>query len=390
MAGFGSTEALRQLPADAIEKVEVITSPSARYDAEGTAGILNIVLKKDKTRGFNGTLNANVGYPNAAGLATNLNWRKDKFNIFTSFGYSYREPPGNGFFDNTFVNGDFDRIIEDRDINRENSEFNANFGIEYFLSETSSITASVFGRTNQGEDVTTSNTERFINAVLDSETFRIEDEGEEEDGYQFSLNYNKDFNEDGHKLTADFQYSYDREGKPTTITETNTFPNTNLIADERIDELEVQNEFLAQVDYVLPMGEARFEAGYRGNWQQTDTSFGLEEFDLENNIFVRNIGLTNIFFFTQNVNALYAQYGNKLGKFSFLAGLRLENTALTGRVAGENPEVLQDIQGEEIQLNFDKDYLGLFPTLNVTYELTENENLTLATIAGSIGQGGIL
>jgi hypothetical protein len=377
LAGFGSTDALQQLPADAIERVEVITSPSARYDAEGTAGILNIILKKEETRGFNGTINTSVGFPNAAGLAANLNWRKDKFNIFTSLGYSYREPPGNGFFDNTFANGDFDRIIEDRDINRKNSGFNANLGMEYFLSESSSLTASIFGRTNEGEDVTSSTTERFIGTALDSETFRIEDEGEEEQSFQFSLNYNNDFNDKGHKLTADFQYSFDDEGKPTTITETNTFPNTQLLADEIIDEVEIQNEFLVQVDYVLPIGDAQFEAGYRGNWQQTDTSFSLEEFDLADNVFVPNIGLTNTFFFTQNVNAIYTQYGDKFGNFSILAGLRLENTALTGRVSGENVSVLQEIQGEEVDLNFDKDYLGLFPTVNLTFELSENENFTL-------------
>src|SRR6056297_2419643 len=126
LAGFGSTDALRQLPADAIEKVEVITSPSARYDAEGTAGILNIVLKKEKTRGFNGTINTTVGYPGAFSITPNFNLRTDNYNIFTTIGYRYREGPGNGFFDNTYFNGAFDRIIEDRDINRSNSGFNAN------------------------------------------------------------------------------------------------------------------------------------------------------------------------------------------------------------------------------------------------------------------------
>ena len=102
LAGFGSTDALRQLPADAIEKVEVITSPSARYDAEGTAGILNIVLKKEKTLGFNGTINTTVGYPTASSITSNLNLRTNKFNIFNTIGYFYRGTPGNGYFDNNY------------------------------------------------------------------------------------------------------------------------------------------------------------------------------------------------------------------------------------------------------------------------------------------------
>ncbi|MFT6370533.1 MAG: hypothetical protein ACJAWH_001616 [Maribacter sp.] len=377
LAGFGSTDALRQLPADAIEKVEVITSPSARYDAEGTAGILNIVLKKEKTRGFNGTINTTVGYPNAASFTSNLNLRKEKYNIFSTLGYSYREPPGNGFFDNTYQSGAFDRIIEDRDINRKNSGFNLNLGIEYFLTETSSLTASAFGRTNDGEDITNNGTERFIGTKIDSRTLRIEDEQEEEKSAQFSLNYINDFNTEGHKLTVDLQLSYNEELKPITILENNTFPNANLIANENIRELEFQNEYLTQIDYVLPMGDAQFEAGYRGNWEQSDTDFSLEEFNLDSNVFVPNLGLTNRFLFNQNVNALYSQYGNKFGVFSFLLGLRLENTQLKGEVSGVDIQTLEEAIGEGIDLNFNKNYLGLFPTLNLIYELAENENLTL-------------
>ena len=377
LAGFGSTEALQQLPADAIEKVEVITSPSARYDAEGTAGILNIVLKKQETRGFNGLINVGFGYPDAANLTTNLNWRKEKFNFFNTVGYSYRTPPGNGYFDNTFVDGEFDRIIEDRDIRRSNSGFNLNTGIEYFLTENSSVTASAFGRINDGKDVTDNRTTRFISNGVDSRTFRTEEEVEEEISYQFSLNYNNDFNGDGRTLTADLQYSYDEEVKPTTILEENTFPNQAVIASENIREVEIQKEYLAQVDYVVPVGDAQFEVGYRGNWEQTDTDFALEELDLESGTFVTNPGLNNRFIFDQNIQAVYTQYGNKHGRFSYLAGLRLENTRLQGQVTGVDPEALSEVLGEDVDLDFDKNFLGLFPTLNLTFELNENENFTI-------------
>jgi hypothetical protein len=380
LAGFGSTDALRQLPADAIEKVEVITSPSARYDAEGTAGILNIVLKKEKTRGFNGTINTTVGFPEAASLTANLNLRKEKYNLFTTLGYSYREPPGNGFADNTYLGDEsaFDRIIEDRDINRKNSGFNLNLGIEYFLTETSSLTASAFARTNDGEDITENIATGFVGTDINRITLRVEDEQEEEKSAQFSLNYNNDFNTEGHKLTIDLQLSYDEEFKPTPIIENQTFPTIVPIANLNIAELELQNEYLAQVDYVLPMGDAQFEAGYRGNWEQSDTDFYLEEeLDLGSGVFVPNAGLVNRFVFNQNVNSFYTQYGDKFGDFSFLAGLRLENTQLKGEIIGADVERLQDIIGEGIDVNFDKNYLGLFPTLNLIYELAENENITL-------------
>lgn len=377
IAGFGSTEALRQLPADAIEKVEVITSPSARYDAEGTAGILNIVLKKEKTRGFNGLINVGGGYPDAARFTSNLNWRKKKFNFFNTIGYSYRNSPGNGLFDNTYVNGTFDRIIEDRDIQRRSDGFNLNTGIEYFLTESSSVTASAFGRINDGLDVTDNNTTRFISNEIDSRTLRTEEEGEEETSYQFSLSYNNDINDKGHKLTADLQYSFDEETAPTTIIEQNTFPNQVVIASENINQVELQNEFLAQLDYVLPIGNAQFEAGYRGNWEQTDTDFALEELNIETGNFVENLGLTNRFVFDQIVQAAYTQYGNKHGKFSYLVGLRLENTRLKGNVTGVDLASLEEILGDDVDLNFDKNYLGLFPTINLIFEINEDENITI-------------
>ncbi len=380
MAGFGSTDALRQLPADAIEKVEVITSPSARYDAEGTAGILNIVLKKEKTLGFNGSINTTIGYPNSSSITSNLNLRTDKFNVFNTIGYSYREGPGNAFFDNTYkdtITNNLDRIIENRDINRLNKGFNVNLGFEYFLTDKSSITANAFGRFSKGEDITENNTTRYILTNIDSKTLRKEIEKEDDKSYQLSLNYTNNFNDNGHKLTADFQYSKDKEVEPTTIRENNTFPNNDLLASENISQTQFENEILAQADYVLPIGDSQFEAGYRGTFEESDTDYRLDEFNLNTGEFENNVGLTNRFLYNQNVNALYTQYGNKFGKVSFLLGLRLENTQLKGNVTGVDLTELQEILGPDIDLNFDKNYLGLFPTINLTYELGERENITL-------------
>src|SRR5690606_251734 len=102
IAGFGSTDALRQLPAEAIERVEVITSPSARYDAEGTAGILNIILKKEETLGLSGSRSTSIGVPLNINASGNINLRTDKFNIFNTTGVYYRNSPGNAYFDNNY------------------------------------------------------------------------------------------------------------------------------------------------------------------------------------------------------------------------------------------------------------------------------------------------
>ena len=378
LAGFGSTDALQQLPADAIEKVEVITSPSARYDAEGTAGILNIILKREKTLGFNGSVNSFLGYPTTSGITTNVNLRSDKVNIFNTTGIRYRNSPGNGFFDNTYNSGSFDRIIEDREIDRKDRSFNTNIGMEYFFSERSSITGSFFWRFSRDEDVTENFTDRFVGEEIDSRTFREQEENEDDNSYQVSLNYRNKFDDEGHLLTADFQYSIDREDQEAVIEERITFPNDELLALENVLEAEDQNEWLLQADYVRPMGEAQFEAGFRSNLEETITDYRLDSLDQASGEFVVNEALTNIFTYDENVHAVYTQYGNKLGKFSFLTGLRLEYTQLKGEVETEfDIEDLEELLGQDVDLNFNKEYLGLFPTVNLIYELTENENFSL-------------
>ncbi len=387
IAGFGSTDALRQLPAEAIERVEVITSPSARYDAEGTAGILNIILKKEKTLGLNGSLSTSLGVPLNSNATGNINLRTDKFNIFNTTGVYYRNSPGNAFFDNRYfshtildddgntvtIDPQFDQVIERRKYERMGKGFNTNLGIEYFLTDRSSVTASAFYRKGDGNDETTNNTFNYNDNTVEQQITRIENEGEDDETYQLSLNYVNEFNDNGHKLTADFQYENDTETETSFITEELIFPAMETLPAEDIIQKEDQKEYLAQVDYVLPIGEnAQFEAGYRGNFEESITDYTLFEENGTTGNFIRNDSISNIFTYNENVHAFYSQYGNKMGKFSFLLGLRLENTQLKGKVEAEN------ITGSTaFDLNFDKNYTGLFPTVNLTYELKENENITL-------------
>jgi hypothetical protein len=383
MAGFGSTNVLGQLPADAIERVEVITSPSARYDAEGTAGILNIILRKEKTLGFNGSLTTNIGSPENYGITANVNLRSDKFNLFNTTGFNYSNAPGNAFFDARYFNGTFDRVVEDRKYDRLRRGFNTNLGLEYYITDMSSFTASVFYRLGNNNDVTKNNTNRFIANELAVQTLRQEFESEDDNSYQFALNYINKFDEKGHKLTADFQYENDKEEQPSFITEDILFKDPSqdigFLADEETNSIEKQNEFLVQVDYVRPIGEdSQFEAGYRGNFKNEVTDYTLRQQDPESLQLLVNDTLTNVFDYTENVNAVYTQYGTKFGDFSFLLGLRLENTQLKGKIDSEltDAEITQSF-GIPIDTYFDNNYLGLFPTVNLIYEIAETENITL-------------
>ncbi|REG88019.1 TonB-dependent receptor domain-containing protein [Winogradskyella sediminis] len=389
MAGFGDSNILSQLPAEAIERVEVITSPSARYDAEGTAGILNIILRQKETLGFNGSVSLTAGHPDNIGLSANLNYRTEKFNLFSNFGWRYFDAPRNSFNDVTYfdreedgtiVEPDYRRIRETQEVERLNRNYNANLGMEYFLSESSSITGSIFYRLGSDADLSLNNSERFIDGVIVEETLRREKETQDDNSYQIALNYEKRFGDDSdHKLTVDFQFEDDTQEGFTNLNEDYIFINTNNPTDFQIEQEftdEDNKEYLFQADYVLPLGEnSRFEAGFRSNLENEVTDYRLIQEDTLTGFLEVNDTLTNKFDYDENVNAIYTQYGTKLGKFSFLLGLRLEHTQLKGKIDSRlTDEELVEAFGFPIETDFDNNYLGLFPTVNLIYNLSGDES----------------
>jgi len=360
LVGLNSTDALRQLPAEAIEKVEIITSPSARYEAEGSAGILNIILRRSKLQGINGAITTNVSYPEAYGISGNLNYRTGDFNFFTTSGYNYRNVPGNAntfteYFNedepNTFLN-------EDRDFERIRQGFNSNLGVEWYINDKTSITASLVYRDSDNERETSNILTQFDSDFnITNVSTRFDPETEDDKTIQYGLNFDKNFDKSGHKLTADFQFE-------TTTEAENSFILVNGKLAEQVTTIEEQDRILLQTDYVVPLSEtAQFEFGYRGNFLDLTTDY-LVAF-LEDDQFVADTDLSNVLNYREYVNAFYAQYGNKINeKFSFLLGLRMEDSHIS---------INQLTSGD-----FDrKNYLSFFPTINLGYEISEDQSITL-------------
>ena len=354
LVGLSGSDALRQLPADAIERVEVVTSPSARYDAEGTAGILNIILRKGVATGLNGSLNTTIGDPTQYRIASNINFRTKKINFFTNLGYRNSSSPGK-FLTNlsTFENESVNSLrIEDRDFERKRNGYNINLGLEYFLSNESSITGTYFYRDSDNKNLSTNAIQVFdVNNILEYSDVRVQDEDEIDETSQISLNYTNNINNSGHKLTIDFQYSDSKEIETAFIDDS--------LASENNITTENSKSTLIQSDYVLPVGEhMQFELGYRGDFQDLNSNF------LVNRIPELDFNPSNNLTFKQNVNAIYSQFGNKINKFSYLLGLRTEITDVKVRLTNTNE-------------NFDYRYTEVFPTINFGLERTDNQSFTL-------------
>ncbi|MDO4230494.1 MAG: carboxypeptidase-like regulatory domain-containing protein, partial [Capnocytophaga sp.] len=233
-------EALRQLPAEAIERIEVISNPSSRYEAEGTAGIINIILRKGGATGFMGSVTASIGYPEAYELGTNLSLRKEDWTFFTNLSYQKRNSPGNTKFlqENLDTSGNTANFQDEfRETNRFREGFNANIGAEYRFNNKSSITNSlVFGK-NDGENTTDVDFYNYdINKNLTAQRYRNNLETEDDYRFQYSLNFEHKFNENGHKLTADYQYSTSKEDEDAIITEHNLTTNTYLDTEQTISD----------------------------------------------------------------------------------------------------------------------------------------------------------
>jgi outer membrane receptor protein involved in Fe transport len=348
-------EALRQLPADAIDKVEVITNPSARYDAEGGSGIINIILKKGKHKGFNGTIIASTGIPETYGLSANVNYKTDKLNYFTTAGYNHRTNEGAGKTHSQYFNDDGsikNFLDEDRETTRTRDGFNGRAGLEWTVAPNTYWTNAINYEKNTGDDSDLVNYNNYdASHNFTGTTYRLNTGDTGSENTSFTSNLIKNFNDKGHKLTVDASLSRNTDNSQSIITGSDNYNNT--LNDQ------VQKTAQIQADYVLPLGEgSQFEAGYKG-------SFG----DLNNQYYVlddlgaRIADLSNTLEYKENINSLYTQYGFKKSKFSYLFGLRWEDT--------------------NIQVNLldtkdfnTKKYNNFFPSAFVSYEISDQSNLT--------------
>ena len=356
------TEALKLIPADAIDKVEVVTNPSARYDAEGGGGILNIVLKKGKTNGLNGTLIATTGEPANHGLSGTVNYKTDEFNIFTTQGYNNRNNPGNAFTDSRYLNDDNSTksyVNETRENERINKGYNGNFGIDWNLDDSTTWTNIVNYRKTSGNNEDTvfqDNLDSNYNYIYTRN--RINTELSNSENIEYSTNLTKKFKKDGHKLTIDGSFSSNIDFNTALITDRTTI-NSTIGLDETLNN-QKQSRNLFQTDYVLPIGKnSQFEAGYRGDFSEILTDYKVVSDGIIDNNF------TNTLQYKEKVNAFYSQFGTKFNKLSVLLGLRWEDSEID----------VNQLQTGDFN---NKKYNNFFPSAFLTYEFSEKSSASLS------------
>ncbi|MGL2965785.1 TonB-dependent receptor domain-containing protein [Flavobacterium sp. XGLA_31] len=357
-------DALKTISADALDKIEVITNPSARYDAEGGGGIINILLKKGKNQGINGTLVGTVGNPRNYGLVSNINFKSENFNLFSTLGYNDSKSPGKSLTDTDYLNpdGTVQKTINERSSReRGRKGFNYTIGLDWYLDKTLTWTNSFNYRKNDGsnpDNVFLYNYEPNNDYIRN----RYNDQFTNTRDLEYAFNFTKKFKKDGHKLTVDGSFSNNLDNDISTIYDQVLGQST--INRESTINYQTQKRNLIQSDYVLPLGKnSQFEAGYKGDFNELLTDYKVGNVD-DNGNYTPNLNYTNQLDYREKINALYTQFGSKIGKFSYLLGMRYEDSNIDIDLLTTN--------------NFNnKRYHNFFPSSFLTYQLTEESTISL-------------
>ncbi len=370
LVGLSSRDALRSLQADMIERIEVVTNPSVRYDAEGSSGIINIVLKRDRRSGFNGSFDLSTGLPFQAGISGSVNYRLPKINFFANYSLNYRERPGTGTRYQEFYRlGDTAITLQDNERMRYSLGNTVRLGAEYNLSTKSTLTFSgLYRYSDQYSRASVTYSDYLPQNLLINQSQRVEKHKEFSPVLEYNLYYRKQFDKKDQLLTASIRYSNDFEDQKANISERTRYDIDGMYADEIFQQTlndELQNNFEFQADYFHPFGgKAKLEAGVKAQMRVIDNDYAVEEQDA-NGDWVNLPQFTNHFIYDENIYAAYALFGNDAGRYSYQLGLRSEYADIQTRLINTN----EDNQNT---------YLDFFPSAHFTYKMTETQNLQIS------------
>jgi len=362
---------LRNTDGNMIKSIELITNPSSKYDASGTAGMINIVLKKNRLAGTNGTLSLGTGYGvgHKANTSLNLNHKTGRTNVFGT--YSYLNNRGGNEFDifRSVVHGnDYTDFQQYTDFNRKNRSHNYRAGVDYNTSERNVVGLLVSGYASGNDNDNSSNTFIGRNVAFPDSTLSTTSVF---DGNYTSItvNANNQFTIDstGRKLVADVDISRFSNRNKAHYDNTFYLPSGDMKGQpllSRSDMPTIIDIRVAKVDYTHPMGKGKkLEAGLKYSNVVSDNDMRFE--NLEEDVWQNDAGRTNHFVYDEQVAAAYVNYSTQWGKWGVQAGLRSEYTVSDG-----NSITLAN--------RIQRDYLDFFPSVFVNYSISDNHQTGLS------------
>ena len=370
---------LRSLPASALDQIEIMTNPSAKYDAAGNSGIINIKTKKNKMKGFNGNVNLtyNQGVYAKPSGSVNLNYRDGKANYFLNAGYSHWEGFQNLQIGRKYLDAD-DKTInsifqQETNIRFTNPELNLKFGMDYYLTQKTTIGFVVSGFRNKEENRSASNIKLLSpDYSLDSIVSSPSTNNTTWKNGSANINFRHTYDSTGRELIADLDYVHygsvsDQYFDNLTYAPDMTLLDENVLTGHLPSAI---NIYTFKTDYTRPLAHGyKLETGLKLSYVNTDNT--ADYYDVVNKQAEVDTGKTNHFLYRENVNAAYVNMTKQYKKLTVQLGARLENTNYSGHQLGNGISVVNR------DSSFSRSYVNLFPTAFLSYELNENNQLTL-------------
>jgi outer membrane receptor protein involved in Fe transport len=355
-SGLTQNNALDQIAADQIERIEVITNPSSRYDASGSAGIINIILKRNKKSGFSGQVRLVAGSPNDSRLNPSINFKSDKINIFSNFGIRSSDYVGLYTTNQTTTdNGKSNHLSRVQNEDRHDDGKLMYFGADYYIDEHRTITAAFLKNATEDDDKTHllynySQAENVKDSVLAREGKSLE----KRDYNQLEFNYTQTFKRPAKKWTIDVQYDWWNSDKNWNLSTQRLYPETLAYPGIRTNSVGNSKDLLVQSDFVQPIDTiSTFEVGVKTEIRKVSSQFLAEQ--QEDDIWKIYQNIDNDLKYTETIASGYAQYSSKIKRFSYMFGLRTEFTKIS-------------ITDSKNTYSDDKNYNRLFPSVNLSYK----------------------
>jgi len=367
MMNLNRAAALQQMPANSIEKIEIITNPSAKYKPDGTSGIINIVLKKNKGLGLNGNITANVGNDNRHNFNVLANYNPGRLNIFGSFGI--RQDDRIRISDVSTRTYDTSQLINSSKtytIGHARPIYNlANAGIDYKLNDHNKvgISANYNYRFQRQNDISTyALLDNQENSITDYDRVRYLPELESD--LEITSTYQHLFDKEGHELNVNFIFTRSLENEDNYYTNTYRTPFP-IVRYDNMFYHHVNKGSELSIEYTKPVSDnSKFESGYLLEYFNNDLNLYRDTLDLVSNVWNKDFGRSNRFIRSEYTHVLYATFEKEIGKFGFLAGVRGEQTNTQANLV-----TLDSI--------IPKQYTRLYPTLHLSYKLTGKQELQL-------------
>ncbi len=355
-------DALQQMPANSIERIEVITNPSAKYKPDGSAGIINIVLKKETATGLNGNIGANAGIKERYNGNVSLNYKPNGVNYFGSL--SFRQDDRNSI--SSDIRTQFDRGTNLPGYYNNNSTSHSRplsrggmLGFDYTLDQLNSFGLSGhylyrgFTRNDMSNYILRDNN---LSVTEDYSRSRYDPEYEEEGDVTGFFQHN--FSKEDHKLRFEVNASFSPEVEDNHYANIYRIPAVPNEFDNTLIK-QKDNKLQMVAEYSNPISEnASFEAGYNGDLNKVDLDFFGEIFDPMKNGFVTDMTRTNHFIYNESLHAVYATYSNTFGQFGVLGGLRVEQSFIKANLVSRDSVI-------------NNQYFNIYPTLHLSYKLSD-------------------